>query len=92
MKGKVKMFDVKKGYGFIRAEDNTDVFFHYSSIVMDGFKTATQGDEVEFDRTDTEKGLRASNVKIVKHAETAPAPAPAPAPAAAEPEDESQKL
>lgn len=49
MKGKVKMFDAKKGYGFIKAEDNSDVFFHYSSIVMDGFKTANPGDEVEFE-------------------------------------------
>lgn len=71
MKGKVKMFDAKKGYGFIRAEDGSDVFFHYSSLVMDGFKTANPGDEVEFDVSNTEKGLRASNVKIVKKAETA---------------------
>lgn len=69
MKGKVKMFDAKKGFGFIRAEDNSDVFFHYSSLVMDGFKTANVGDEVEFDVSSTDKGLRASNVKIIKHAD-----------------------
>lgn len=70
MKGKVKMFDAKKGYGFIKAEDGTDVFFHYSSIVMDGYKTATVGDEVEFTISHTEKGLRASDVKVTKPAET----------------------
>lgn len=70
MKGKVKMFDAKKGYGFIRAEDGTDVFFHYSSIVMDGFKTANPGDEVEFTVAHAEKGLRASDVKVTKSAET----------------------
>lgn len=68
MKGKVKMFDAKKGYGFIRAEDGTDVFFHYSSLLMDGFKTATPGDEVEFDVSNTDKGLRAANVRITKKA------------------------
>ena len=71
MKGKVKMFDAKKGYGFIKAEDNSDVFFHYSSIVMDGFKTANPGDEVEFEVSKTDKGFRAANVKITKHAEAA---------------------
>ena len=39
MKGKVKMFNKEKGYGFIRAEDGKDVFFHHSSILMDGYKT-----------------------------------------------------
>ncbi len=73
MKGKVKMFDAKKGYGFIRAEDGSDVFFHYSSLVMDGFKTANPGDEVEFDVSNTEKGLRASNVKITKRVQSADA-------------------
>lgn len=71
MKGKVKMFDAKKGYGFIKAEDNSDVFFHYSSIVMDGFKTANPGDVVEFEVSKTDKGFRAANVKITKHAEAA---------------------
>lgn len=70
MKGKVKMFDAKKGYGFIRSENGSDVFFHYSSLMMDGFKTANVGDEVEFECSNTEKGLRASNVKITKKAES----------------------
>lgn len=38
MKGTIKQFNQERGYGFIRAEDGTDVFFHYSSLVMDGFK------------------------------------------------------
>ncbi|HBR85578.1 MAG TPA: cold-shock protein [Firmicutes bacterium] len=71
MKGKVKMFDAKKGYGFIRAEDGNDVFFHYSSLMMDGFKTANPGDEVEFEVSSTDKGLRASDVKITKKAAVA---------------------
>lgn len=75
MTGKVKMFDAKKGYGFIKAEDGNDVFFHYTSIIMDGFKTANPGDEVEFDVASTAKGLRASNVKITKKVEAPAAPA-----------------
>ncbi|MFA6370050.1 MAG: cold shock domain-containing protein, partial [Bacilli bacterium] len=43
MKGNVKMFNKEKGYGFIRTEEGQDVFFHYSSLVMDGFKTAEVG-------------------------------------------------
>lgn len=63
MKGKVKMFNKEKGYGFIRAEDGTDVFFHYSALVMDSYKTAEEGELVEFDVENSERGLRASNVR-----------------------------
>ena len=48
-KGKVKWFNNAKGYGFIGREDGPDVFVHYSSIQLDGYKTLKEGDDVEFD-------------------------------------------
>ena len=65
MKGTVKMFNKEKGYGFIRGEDGKDYFFHYSVLVMDDFKTAEKGEEVEFDVQESERGLRANNVKKI---------------------------
>lgn len=62
MKGKVKKFDREKGFGFITSDDGKDVFFHYSSIVGDGFKSAEVGEAVEFELEETEKGLKAKNV------------------------------
>lgn len=64
MKGTVKMFNKEKGFGFIHTEDGQDVFFHYSSLVMDGFKTVVQGEEVEFELVQSDRGLRAE--KVVK--------------------------
>ena len=49
MKGTVKNFNKEKGYGFIRAEDNRDYFFHYSALIMDDYKTAEKGENVEFE-------------------------------------------
>ena len=63
MKGKVIRFNKNKGFGFIKSADDKDVFFHYSELVMEGFKDIAVGSDVEFDVTETEKGLRASNVK-----------------------------
>ena len=65
MKGTVKMFDKEKGYGFIRAEDGRDYFFHYSVLVMDDYKTAEKGENVEFDPVESERGLRAGNVRKI---------------------------
>ena len=65
MKGTVKMFNREKGYGFITAEDNQDYFFHYSSLLMDNYKTAEQGEHVEFEVEESNRGLRAKNVKKV---------------------------
>lgn len=63
MQGKVKWFNQKKGWGFIQREDGDgDVFVHYSAIQGDGFKTLDEGDTVEFDVVDGEKGLQATNV------------------------------
>lgn len=66
MRGKVKFFNLEKGYGFITASDNDgkDIFFHYSEIVMEGFKTITDGTEVEFELEETARGPQAR--KIVK--------------------------
>ncbi len=63
MKGTVIRFNKRKGFGFIKTVDGKDVFFHYSSLVMEGFKDIPVESEVEFDVEETEKGLRASNVK-----------------------------
>ena len=65
MKGKVLRFNKNKGFGFIKSDDEKDIFFHYSELVMEGFKDIEVGAEVEFDVTETEKGLRASNVKKI---------------------------
>lgn len=65
MKGKVIRFNKHKGFGFIKGEDGKDVFFHYSVLVMDGFKDIAPETEVEYEVVETEKGLRASSVKKV---------------------------
>ncbi len=65
MKGTVKMFNKEKGFGFIRAEDGQDYFFHYSALVMDEFKTAEKGEQVEFEVEESDRGPRAKNVKKV---------------------------
>jgi CspA family cold shock protein len=61
-KGTVKWFNESKGYGFITAEDGTDVFAHYSAIQANGFKTLAEGDSVSFDVLPGDKGLKASNI------------------------------
>ncbi|MBZ0235893.1 MAG: cold shock domain-containing protein [Deltaproteobacteria bacterium] len=62
--GTVKWFNDAKGYGFIsRAEDGKDVFVHYSSIQGEGFRTLTQGQEVEYTENAGPKGLFASGVQ-----------------------------
>ena len=66
-KGKVKWFDSAKGYGFIRREDGSDVFVHHSAIQMGGYKTLIEGDEVEFDIVEGQRGPQADAVTRVKH-------------------------
>jgi len=64
--GTVKWFDNKKGFGFIEPDGSEeDVFVHYSSVQMEGFKTLEEGDRVNFEVTQGEKGLRAVNVRRV---------------------------
>ena len=65
MRGTVKWFSEKKGYGFITAEDGKDVFVHFSAIDSEGFRTLDEGQEVEFEVTSGPKGLQASKVKRV---------------------------
>ena len=62
MKGTVKWFNAKKGFGFISDETGKDVFVQYSALQMDGFKVLDEGEEVEFDVVNGEKGPQASNV------------------------------
>ena len=58
-KGIVKWFNNAKGYGFIGRDDGPDVFVHYSAIRLDGYKTLKDGDEVEFDLVEGQKGPQA---------------------------------
>ncbi|RED65608.1 cold shock domain-containing protein [Cohnella lupini] len=62
MRGTVKWFNAEKGYGFISIEDGNDVFVHFSAIQSDGFKTLEEGQAVEFEITQGNRGPQASNV------------------------------
>ena len=61
--GTVKWFDPKKGYGFIERPDGDDIFCHFSSINIDGFKTLNNGQKVKFDIEKDDKGERAINIQ-----------------------------
>jgi CspA family cold shock protein len=65
IKGRVKWFNNKKGYGFIERDDGDDVFVHYTAIQEDGFKTLAEGQEVEFEIVEGPKGPQASKVSLV---------------------------
>jgi len=62
LKGTVKWFNNAKGYGFIGRADGPDVFVHYSAISSEGYKSLQEGDQVEFEITDGQKGPQAANV------------------------------
>jgi cold shock protein len=65
--GTVKWFNETKGYGFIKRESGEDVFVHYRSILGDGFKKLAEGEHVQFEVQQGQKGLQAVNVeKVVK--------------------------
>lgn len=70
--GRVKWFNTAKGFGFIEREGESDVFVHYSSIIMDGFKDLKQGQTVSFELVDTSKGLQAANVRMIETSEGTP--------------------
>lgn len=61
--GSVKWFDTKKGYGFILGPEGKDVFVHYSSIEGDGFRSLREGQPVEYELVETDKGLAAKTVR-----------------------------
>lgn len=66
MVGRVKWFNNEKGYGFIEFKENEDIFVHYSAIELEGYKTLSEGQLVEFKLIETSKGYQAINVKLVK--------------------------
>jgi CspA family cold shock protein len=61
--GIVKWFNDRKGYGFISQEEGNDVFVHFSSIESTGYKTLSEGDRVDFDIEESDRGPEAKNVK-----------------------------
>ncbi len=63
--GTVKWFSNEKGYGFIEREEGDDVFVHFSAITMEGYKTLTEGQRVEFEVVQGDKGLQAANVVAI---------------------------
>lgn len=66
-KGTIKWFNNEKGYGFINGKE--DIFVHYTSIKVDGYRTLSEGEEVEYKLIKTDKGLQAIDVKPVKEHE-----------------------
>lgn len=65
-KGTVKWFNNQKGYGFITGEDGKDVFVHFSGLNMEGFKTLEEGQSVEYEVSEGEKGPQATNVTVIR--------------------------
>ncbi len=63
--GTVKWFSNEKGYGFIEREGGDDVFVHFSAIQSEGYRSLTEGQRVEFEVVQGQKGLQASNVKLL---------------------------
>jgi len=70
VKGTVKWFNSRKGFGFINSEDGNDVFVHYTALAGDKeeYKTLNENDKVEFDVVEGQKGPQASNVVITEKA------------------------
>ncbi|PKM79655.1 MAG: cold-shock protein [Firmicutes bacterium HGW-Firmicutes-13] len=62
MQGKVKWFNAEKGFGFIESKEGRDVFVHFSAIQSDGFKTLEEGQSVEFEVVEGNRGPQAANV------------------------------
>ncbi len=66
MKGTVKWFDTAKGYGFITAENGTDIFVHHTGINKDGFRALEEGQNVEFEVGEGKRGEQAINVTVAE--------------------------
>ena len=62
MQGKVKWFNAEKGFGFIESNEGGDIFVDFSAIQSEGFKTLNEGQDVEFDVVEGNRGLQAANV------------------------------
>lgn len=62
--GKVKWFNDAKGYGFIETDEGKDVFVHYSAITMEGYRSLAEGQAVQFEIVEGNKGLQAANVSL----------------------------
>lgn len=62
MQGKVKWFNAEKGFGFIESNEGGDIFVHFSAIQGEGFKTLDEGQDVEFDVVEGNRGPQAANV------------------------------
>lgn len=77
--GEVKWFDPKKGYGFIVGPEGQDVFVHFSQILGDGFRSLKDGEKVDYELVEGDKGLQAREVKRSEADEPAPAVQAAPA-------------
>lgn len=72
MQGSVSWFNNAKGYGFLKREDGEkDVFVHYSAITAKGYKSLNEGDQVEFEIVEGNKGLQAANVIVTSRVPTA---------------------
>ena len=67
-RGTVKWFNTAKGFGFLGRPDGPDVFVHYDSILTDRYKILRDGDEVEFDIRETDRGPQAMNVLVLRKA------------------------
>ncbi|MFB6346793.1 MAG: cold-shock protein [bacterium] len=67
--GEVKWFDDQKGFGFVEQDVGEDLFVHYSDIEQEGYKTLNEGDVVQFEIEETEKGLAAKQVEVTDAAE-----------------------
>jgi CspA family cold shock protein len=78
--GTVKWFDSKKGFGFILSPEGKDVFVHFSSIQGDGFRSLKDGEPVEYEQLQGEKGLLAKNVRRLTPAVSITVPPTAPPP------------
>lgn len=70
MTGRVKWFSNDMGYGFIGFRENEDIFVHYSAIDLEGYKTLSEGQLVEFKLIETSKGYQAINVRLLKETAT----------------------
>ena len=63
--GRVKWFSDEKGFGFLEQDNGQDVFVHHSALKMDGFRSLSEGQEVEFELEQSDRGPRATDVRVV---------------------------